>query len=83
MDPSMNQQYFIKNGMDPNTVVMPNDMRPPSSHPPGFNSSQMTPNQIAMAAQAQHRQQAGNGNWQQGPNGQMMPGQGGPQLGMA
>jgi len=74
MDPNMNpQQYFVKNGMDPN-MPMPNGMRPPSSHPPGFNAQGMTPNQMAMAQQQQQR----NANWQ-GPNGQMMPGQGGPQ----
>jgi len=71
MDPNMNPQYFVKNGMDPN-MAMPNGMRPPSSHPPGFNAQGMTPNQMAIARESR------NGNWQ-GPNGQMMPGQGGPQ----
>jgi hypothetical protein len=78
MDPNLNQQYFMKNGgMDPNMVgAMPNGMRPPSSHPAGgFN--QMAPNQMNMAQQGQRQ----NGNWQAGPNGQMMPGPGqaGPQ----
>jgi len=69
MDPNMNQQYFKMNGMDPNMAgVMPNGMRPPSSHPGGFNN-QMTPQQLAMARQ-QHQQ---GQNWQGGPNGQMMP----------
>lgn len=68
MDPNMNPQYFKMNGMDPNMAgVMPNGMRPPSSHPGGFNS-QMTPQQMAMARQQQQQVQ----NWQ-GPNGQMMP----------
>lgn len=73
MDPNMNPQYFAKmNGMDPNMVGggMPNGMRPPSSHPGGGFPQQMTPQQIAMARQAQ--QQAAQG-WQPGPNGQMMP----------
>jgi len=74
MDPNMNPQYFVKNGMDPN-MAMPNGMRPPSSHPPGFSAQGMTPNQMLIAQQAQQQR---NGNWQ-GPNGQMMPGQGGPQ----
>ncbi|KAK0103986.1 hypothetical protein ONS96_005091 [Cadophora gregata f. sp. sojae] len=68
MDPNMNPQYFKMNGMDPNMAgVMPNGMRPPSSHPGGFNG-QMTPQQMAMARQQQQQVQ----NWQ-GPNGQMMP----------
>ncbi|PVH89217.1 hypothetical protein DL98DRAFT_402103, partial [Cadophora sp. DSE1049] len=68
MDPNMNPQYFKMNGMDPNMAgVMPNGMRPPSSHPGGFNS-QMTPQQMAMARQQQQQVQ----NWQ-GPNGQMIP----------
>ncbi|CZT41636.1 related to Som1 protein [Rhynchosporium secalis] len=76
MDQGMNQQYFKMNGMDPNMAgnmagVMPNGMRPPSSHPGGFNG-QMTPQQIAMARQQQ--QQQAQQNWgQAGPNGQMMP----------
>lgn len=82
MDPNMSQQYFLKNGMDPNMVgAMPNGMRPPSSHPAGgFNAQGMAPNPMSMVQQAQ-RQQNVNGNWQAGPNGQMMPipAQGGPQ----
>lgn len=79
MDPNMSQQYFMKNGMDPNMVGAIPNMRPPSSHPAGgFNAQGMAANQMAMN-QAQ-RQQGVNGNWQAGPNGQMIPGpQGGPQ----
>jgi hypothetical protein len=81
MDPNMSQQYFMKNGMDPNMVgAMPNGMRPPSSHPAGgFNPQGMAANQMTMAQQAQ-RQQSVNGAWP-GQNGQMMAGQpqGGPQ----
>lgn len=82
MDPNMNQQYFMKNGMDPTMVggAMPNGMRPPSSHPAGgFNAQAMAANQMNMAQQGQRQQP--NGNWQAGPNGQMIPGpgQGGPQ----
>lgn len=78
MDPNMSQQYFMKNNgaMDPNMVGgIPNNMRPPSSHPGAFNNSGMTPTQMQMA-QNTARQQA---NWNQ--NGQMIagPNQGGPQ----
>ncbi|PMD65837.1 uncharacterized protein K444DRAFT_624384 [Hyaloscypha bicolor E] len=77
MDPSgMNQQYF--NG------VMPNGMRPPSSHPaPGRFNNQMTPQQ--QMAMAQQQQAGGVQNWSNGPNGQMMPQQsvqGAPQQNM-
>jgi hypothetical protein len=82
MDPSMNPQYFKMNGMDPNMVGgMPSGMRPPSSHPGGF-ANQMTPQQMAMARQQQQQAQAAAvQNWQNGPNGQMMPqpAQGAPQ----
>jgi hypothetical protein len=66
MDPNgMAQQYF--NG------GIPNGMRPPSSHPAGRFNNQMTPQQMAMA---QQQQAGGVQNWQNGPNGQMMPQQG-------
>jgi hypothetical protein len=81
MDPSMNPQYFKMNGMDPNMVGgMPNGMRPPSSHPGGF-PNQVTPQQMAMARQQQQAQAAAAQNWQNGPNGQMIPqpAQGAPQ----
>jgi hypothetical protein len=78
----MNPQYFKMNGMDPNMVGgMPSGMRPPSSHPGGF-ANQMTPQQMAMARQQQQQAQAAAvQNWQNGPNGQMMPqpAQGAPQ----
>jgi hypothetical protein len=68
MDPNMAAPYFKMNGMDPNMVGgMPNNMRPPSSHP-GF-TNQLTPQQLQMA-----RQQNANANWQGAQNGQMMPG---------
>jgi hypothetical protein len=79
MDPNMTAPYLRMNGMDPNMVGgMPNNMRPPSSHP-GF-TNQLTPQQMAMA-----RQQSANANWQGGQNGQMMPGAnpGAPQQNMA
>ena len=83
IDPNgMNPQYFKMNGMDPNMVGgMPNGMRPPSSHPQGgrFNNNQMTPQQQMVMAQQQQQQQAGGvQGWQNGPNGQMMPGAQGP-----
>lgn len=56
MDAGMNPQLYGMNGN-----MMPNGMRPPSSHP-GFNPQGMTQQQMMMA-----RQQAGN--WQNGPNG--------------
>jgi hypothetical protein len=73
MDPSMNPQYFKMNGMDPNMVGgMQNGMRPPSSHPGGGFGAQVTPQQQMAMVRAQ---QAANGqqNWQNGPNGQVMP----------
>jgi len=82
MDPNMNPQYFMKNnGMDSSMVGM-NGMRPPSSHPTsGFNTTGMTPNQQQMAHQQQAQRQLATGNWQAGPNGNMIPGpnQGAPQ----
>ncbi|PMD23726.1 hypothetical protein NA56DRAFT_716215 [Hyaloscypha hepaticicola] len=68
MDPNAMGQQFFNGGM-------PNGMRPPSSHPaPGrFNNNQITPQQMAMA---QQQQAGGVQNWQNGPNGQMMPQQG-------
>lgn len=83
MDPNMNPQYFMKNGMENMVGGMPNGMRPPSSHPSG-NFGNMTPQQLAMARQQQQQQQAAVQNWQpgpNGPNGQMMsqPAQGAPQ----
>ncbi|RDW81956.1 hypothetical protein BP6252_03068 [Coleophoma cylindrospora] len=78
MDPNMAPQFNGMNGMN----MMPNGMRPPSSHPGQPFNGQMTPQQqqMAMARQAQQQQQTANG-WQPGPNGQMMPqgGQGPPQ----
>ncbi|KAI9643958.1 hypothetical protein NHQ30_007309 [Ciborinia camelliae] len=59
MDAGMNAQYYKMNGMDGN--MMQNGMRPPSSHPGGFNPQGMSQQQMMMA-----RQQAG---WQNGPNG--------------
>jgi hypothetical protein len=88
MDPNaMNPQYFKMNGMDPNMVGgMPNGMRPPSSHPAaGRFNNQMTPQQMVMAQQQQQQQAGGVQNWQNGPNGQMMPqpgAQGAPQQNM-
>lgn len=78
MDPNMNPQFFQKmGGMDPNMIGagMPNNMRPPSSHP-GPNFPNATPQQVALArAQAQQQQAAQQaaqqGGWQ-GPNGQMV-----------
>ncbi len=86
MDPSINPQYFKigNNGIDPNmSGAMANGMRPPSSHPGGFNG-QMTPQQLAMARQQQMQQGATVQNWQNGQNGQMMPqgAQGAPQQNM-
>lgn len=89
MDPTMNPQYFNKmSGMDPNMVagMNPNGMRPPSSHPgPAFNN-QMTPQQMAIARQQQQQQQhAVQNQWQNGPNGAMIPqpgAQGPPQQNM-
>jgi hypothetical protein len=77
MDASMAaNQYFKMSGMDPNMPgAMPNGMRPPSSHPGGFNG-QINPQMAAIAAQRQQQVAAG-ANWQPGPNGpnaQMMPG---------
>jgi len=72
MDPNMGSQQFYKmNGMENGMVGgMPN-MRPPSSHPGGFNNGQISQQQM-MAARQQQQQAAGN--WQGGPNGaQMMP----------
>lgn len=77
MDPSMNPQYFkmANNGMDPNMAgAMQNGMRPPSSHPGAFSNQmagQMAPQQMTIARQQQ--MQGGVQNWQNGPNGQMMP----------
>jgi hypothetical protein len=77
MDPSMGPQYFkmANNAMDPNMAgAMPNGMRPPSSHPGGFNNG-MTPQQqqqMQMARQQQMQQGAAVQNWTNGPNGQMM-----------
>ena len=71
MDPNLNPQFYMKNGMDPNMVGgMPNGMRPPSSHPAGGFNGQMTQQQMSMARQQQ--QQQASQNWA-GPNGQMMP----------
>ncbi|ESZ93778.1 hypothetical protein SBOR_5834 [Sclerotinia borealis F-4128] len=60
MDAGMNPQFYKMNGMDGN--MMPNGMRPPSSHPGGFTSQGMSQQQLMMA-----RQQAGG--WQNAPNG--------------
>ncbi|KAM3071446.1 hypothetical protein ACMFMF_007917 [Clarireedia jacksonii] len=78
MDGGMNPQFYKMNGMDSN--MMPNGMRPPSSHP-GFNPQGMTQQQQMMMQQRQQQQQQQQG-WQAGPNGAPMvanPSQGAPQ----
>ncbi|KAH7375392.1 SOM1 protein [Plectosphaerella cucumerina] len=82
MDPSMAPNFFNKDmqGMAGNMVPNPqmNGMRPPSSHPggPPFNG-QMNPQMMARQGQAGGNPQ--QVQWQQGPNGQMIPpGQPGP-----
>ncbi|EHK99933.1 putative LisH domain-containing protein [Glarea lozoyensis 74030] len=93
MDPNnMNPKFYQMNGgMDPNMVAanMQNGMRPPSSHPGGFNPlaqqqmqmQQAQRQQVAVAQQQAQQQQANGQNWV-GPNGQQMvsqPSQGAPQ----
>ena len=87
MDPNMAQFYKQNNpnGMDVNmvTMVAANGMRPPSSHPGGFNNGQMNQQsmlqrqQAAQQAQAQQAQQVQQQQqqgtvpipqWQSGPN---------------
>ncbi|KIL95776.1 hypothetical protein FAVG1_00514 [Fusarium avenaceum] len=82
MDPNMAPHFF--KGMEGNMGGQPQmnaGMRPPSSHPgQPFNGQQMTPQMMAAARQQQQQQgQPGQGpqgnpqQWQQGPNGQMVP----------
>jgi hypothetical protein len=82
MDPNMAPHFF--KGMENNMSGQPQmnaGMRPPSSHPgQPFNGQQMTPQMMAAARQQQQQQgQPGQGpqgnpqQWQQGPNGQMVP----------
>lgn len=68
MDPNLDPKFYQMNGMAQNMMpgAMTNGMRPPSSHPGGAFAGQMNPQQMAIARQGQ--------NWQQGPNGQMVPG---------
>ncbi|KAH8808081.1 SOM1 protein [Xylogone sp. PMI_703] len=83
MDPNMAPPMYKMNGMEGNMAQgMPNGMRPPSSHPAGFNG-QMTPQQqqLMRAQQQQQQQQQQAANWQAGPNGAAMiqqPSQQGP-----
>lgn len=85
MDPSMPPQFYKQmNGMEGNMGgAMPNGMRPPSSHPQGFNGQQQLNAQMMMArqhqaAQQQQAQVAGGQvpGWQTGPNGAPMMQQG-------
>lgn len=87
MDPTMAPNFFTKEmqNMGGNMVPNPqmNGMRPPSSHPGQPFNGQMTPQMMAAARQQQQQQQQAQGGnpqvqWQQGPNGQMVPGQPGP-----
>ncbi|KAM0467251.1 hypothetical protein ACHAP7_012135 [Fusarium lateritium] len=79
MDPNMAPHFF--KGMEGNMGGQPQmnaGMRPPSSHPgQPFNGQQMTPQMMAAARQQQGQPGQGpQGNpqqWQQGPNGQMVP----------
>jgi hypothetical protein len=62
------QFYGKANGIDGNAMAgMPNGIRPPSSHPAGFNG-QMNPQQMAMARQQQQQQQSQQPGWPGGPN---------------
>jgi hypothetical protein len=68
MDPNMAPHFYTKiNGMD-GMGVLPNGMRPPSSHPAAFNG-QMNQQAMNMARQQQAGQIPG---WQAGPNGAPM-----------
>jgi len=71
--PEMNQGFYhqMKNLSDnvQNGSVGVSVMRPPSSHPPGFNAQQMNPQQLEQVTMARGR--AMNGNWP----GQSQPGQ--------
>lgn len=74
VDPNSMQQPFFKNMEGMGGQAQMNGMRPPSSHPgQQFNQQQM----MAAAARQQQQQQQGGpgtpGQWQQGPNGQMVP----------
>lgn len=81
VNPDMAPHFFNKmdNGMAGQQQM--NGMRPPSSHPgqPFPGPQQMTPQMMAaarqQAAQQQQQQQQGGTpqQWQQGPNGQMIP----------
>jgi hypothetical protein len=76
VDPNIATPLYKMNNMDGNMVGgMPNGMRPPSSHPAGFNvmSQQM---QMVRQQQQQHQQAAVVAGqvpgWQAGPNGAPM-----------
>ncbi|CAG7556312.1 unnamed protein product [Fusarium equiseti] len=81
MDPNMAPHFF--KGMEGNMGGQPpmngGNMRPPSSHPGQPFNGQMTPQMMAAARQQQQQGQPGQGpqgnpqQWQQGPNGQMVP----------
>ncbi|KAM0347428.1 hypothetical protein ACHAPU_004949 [Fusarium lateritium] len=81
MDPNMAPHFF--KGMEGNMGGQPpmnGGMRPPSSHPGQPFNGQMTPQMMAARQQQQQQQgQPGQGpqgnpqQWQQGPNGQMIP----------
>jgi hypothetical protein len=80
MDPNLAPHFF--KGMEGNMGGQPpmnGNMRPPSSHPGQPFNGQMTPQMMAAARQQQQQGQPGQGpqgnpqQWQQGPNGQMVP----------
>lgn len=79
MDPSMAPHFYKQmGGMDGNMGgAMPNNMRPPSSHPGGFNGPAMNQQMMNLARQ---QQQTGQVPGWQGPNGppmmQQQPSQG-------
>jgi hypothetical protein len=70
----MNPQYFKMNSIDPNMYGgMLNGIRPQGSYSAGRFNDQMTPQQMATTHQWQQHRAVGVQNWQNGPNGQMMP----------
>ncbi|KAF5679799.1 hypothetical protein FHETE_690 [Fusarium heterosporum] len=77
MDPNMAPHFF--KGMEGNMGGQPpmnGGMRPPSSHPGQPFNGQMTPQMMAARQQQGQPGQGPQGNpqqWQQGPNGQMIP----------
>ncbi|KAK3942936.1 transcriptional regulator of filamentous growth FLO8 [Diplogelasinospora grovesii] len=80
LDPNGAPHFFKGVSVDMNMAGQMNGgMRPPSSHPGQPFNGQMNQQQM-MAAQRQVQQQAGQGGpgiqWQNGPNGGQMPGQG-------